>query len=93
MSDRVIRLRVTGRVQGVGFRWFVRSTARRLNVAGWVRNLPDGSVELAAAGSERAISDLTTAVRRGPDGAIVEEIADLPAPEGGSLPRPFEIER
>ena len=93
MSDRAIRLRVTGRVQGVGFRWFVRGAARRLGVAGWVRNNEDGSVELAAAGSDRALGDLTAAVRRGPDGARVEQLTELPAPDAGGLPRPFEIER
>ena len=93
MSERVIRLRVRGRVQGVGFRWFVRSTARRLGVSGWVRNLDDGSVELAAAGSDRALSDLRTAVRRGPEGARVEELEELEAPVQDILPRPFEIDR
>ena len=93
MSERAIRLRVSGRVQGVGFRWFVKSTARRLGLAGWVRNLEDGSVELAARGGERALSDLRVAVRRGPDGARVESVAELAAPEPASLPHPFEIER
>ena len=93
MSERAIRLRVKGRVQGVGFRWFVRTTARRLGIAGWVRNLDDGTVELAARGSDRALSDLRSAVRRGPDGAHVDEVAELAAPDASSLPHPFEIER
>ena len=45
-----IHLRIRGKVQGVGFRWFVREQARRCDLAGWVRNNPDGSVELAARG-------------------------------------------
>ena len=93
MSDRVVRLRVSGRVQGVGFRWFVRSTARRLGLSGWVRNADDGTVELAARGSERALADLKAAVRHGPDGAQVDGVAELAAPDGPSLPHPFEIER
>ena len=47
-----------GYVQGVGFRWKARSSASRLGISGWVRNLPDGSVEMEAEGTERDIADL-----------------------------------
>ncbi len=51
-----------GYVQGVGFRWKARSTASRLGVSGWVRNLDDGSVEMEAEGTERDIEDLISAL-------------------------------
>jgi len=51
-----------GYVQGVGFRWKAKHTARRLGISGWVRNLPDGSVEMEAEGTERDISDLIQAL-------------------------------
>lgn len=77
MSAR--RFRVTGRVQGVGFRaWAVR-TARALGVNGWVRNRLDGSVELLAEGDPAAIDILETACRRGPDAARVDAVTAEPA--------------
>jgi acylphosphatase len=83
---------VRGRVQGVGFRWFVRETAERIGVAGWVRNRPDGSVEVAADGDDAAIQLLRSALARGPSGASVTSIDDLP-PHGTPLVRPFSILR
>ena len=79
-------LRIEGRVQGVGYRaWLVRE-ARRLGLAGWVRNRPDGSVEAVVAGPEPAVQTLLTACRRGPLAArvdrIVEALTDLPEGEG-----------
>jgi len=73
-----MRLRLRGRVQGVGFRWFVRSHARRLHLAGWVANLPDGSVEVAAGGDQNKLDELKRAVRQGPEGAEVSELHELP---------------
>jgi acylphosphatase len=93
LSQHAIRLRVRGRVQGVGFRWWVRDRARRLGVAGWVRNLDDGDVELAAAGAVEAIGKLLSAVREGPPGARVDEVVELAAPDANGLHLPFEIER
>ena len=84
--------RVTGRVQGVGFRWFARQQARRWGVRGWVRNLPDGSVEIAACGSDEAVAGLMAAVRRGPPGAEVEHIENL-SKGVGEFPDPFSILR
>jgi len=70
------RLVIEGRVQGVGFRaWMVRE-ARRLGLAGWVRNMPDGSVEAVIAGPEPAVQALLTACRRGPAAARVDRIAE-----------------
>ena len=85
--------RVTGRVQGVGFRWFARQQARRWGVRGWVRNLPDGSVEIAAQGSADAIEGLLAAVRRGPPGAEVADIEKLSSGGLTEFPDPFSILR
>jgi acylphosphatase len=72
-----LHVRVTGRVQGVGFRWYVRAEAERLGLGGWVRNRPDGSVELAADGPEDAQDALLAAVRRGPPSAIVSRVESM----------------
>lgn len=62
---------VSGKVQGVGFRAYVRRQARALGVSGWVRNRSDGSVEVSACGTERQLQDLTSVLRRGPPGSQV----------------------
>ena len=87
-----IRLHVTGVVQGVGFRWFTRERARRLGLAGWVRNNADGSVEIVVEGSEGALERFVAEVRRGPDGAAVSEVRRDPEAAGERLPAPFAIE-
>ena len=83
----MVRLRavVRGVVQGVGFRWFVSEQADALGISGWVKNRPDGSVELEAEGSPEALERFTTAVRRGPEAADVTDVVleDL-QPRGGS---------
>lgn len=73
----VLHVQVTGRVQGVGFRWFVRVSARRLQLSGWVKNRPDGSVEVAAAGSGDRVIELRKLLARGPDGATVTAVVDV----------------
>lgn len=83
------RFRIHGRVQGVGFRWWTRSLARRLGLAGSVRNLPDGTVEVRAAGPAAAISRLRTELAAGPPGATVERIEEEPDP--GLASTEFEI--
>ena len=67
---------IHGRVQGVGFRWWTRSLATRLGIQGSVRNLPDGSVELRAAGDKDAIARLRAALNDGPPGSVVERIEE-----------------
>jgi acylphosphatase len=84
---------VTGRVQGVGFREFIRTIAQRLGIAGWVRNREDGSVEVAASGNPSQIETLLAAVRRGPAGGNVLEMRTLPIDEQDVLPKPFVIRR
>ena len=66
--------RITGRVQGVGFRNFTQMRARQLGVTGWVRNVQDGSVRLEAEGPRGALEDLLNAVRDGPRMARVEDV-------------------
>jgi len=68
------RFVISGRVQGVGFRHFVQSIAVREAVVGWVRNLDDGRVETAAAGSADAMERFERAVRQGPSGARVDRV-------------------
>ena len=72
-----IHLSIVGRVQGVGFRWFVRVAGRRLGLSGWVRNREDGTVEVAASGPEEKLAEFRRQVSRGPDGAHVTGVMDL----------------
>jgi acylphosphatase len=88
-----LHVRVTGRVQGVGFRWFVRERARRLGLAGWVRNLGDGSVEVAAAGDPGQLDLLIGELRRGPQGSAVEDVMPIAEVVESPLPSPFNILR
>jgi acylphosphatase len=68
------RYRISGRVQGVGFRYFTHAAAERENVHGWVRNLPDGRVEASAEGEADALDRFERALRHGPPGARVEDL-------------------
>lgn len=79
MSAR--RAVVQGRVQGVGFRFFAERAARELGVRGWVRNLPDGSVETVAEGDDEAIATFIERLKRGPLSSRVDrvEVAEAPA--------------
>lgn len=69
------RYLVSGQVQAVGFRWFARATARRLGVAGWVRNLPSGQVEAEGQGKPEELEAFELELRRGPPGSLVTEFA------------------
>ena len=71
---------VEGFVQGVGFRWFVRSTAEQLDLTGYVKNLRDGNVEVYAAGSQKALDELRSKLEQGPLGARVAAVYESPAP-------------
>lgn len=66
---------VTGRVQGVSFRWYTEERARELGVNGWVRNEPDGSVALHAEGADEAVDALVAWCRTGPSLAGVGNVA------------------
>jgi len=88
-----LRLLVRGAVQGVGFRWFARETAQRLGVAGWVRNCPDGSVEIAVGGDDSRVEQFAAAIARGPHHSSVSEVSRDPLGGGEELVKPFEIRR
>ena len=86
-------MRVAGRVQGVGFRWFTQRQAKKHGVTGWVRNRTDGTVELEAWGSEEELSRFRSAVRSGPAISSVSNLEESPV-DGGSedqAPLSFEI--
>ncbi len=70
----MIKAHITGMVQGVGFRYYVWKQARHLGLAGYVRNLPDGSVEAEAEGEEEKLNKFIEALKAGPSGAVVEDV-------------------
>ena len=72
----VLHFLVQGRVQGVGFRWFVHREASELSLHGWVRNTEDGDVEVLAAGETADLDELRASLRRGPRGSRVDRIVE-----------------
>lgn len=77
---RTVHIFVSGKVQGVGFRYFTKYVARSLGVNGWVRNLEDGRVEIKATGSEEAIKKFIEKIHKGPIMADVRSVSveDVP---------------
>jgi acylphosphatase len=71
------RYLITGRVQGVGFRWFVEREARAIGIGGWVRNNEDGAVEVLASGSHEQLARLRKALESGPRAARVDEVQEF----------------
>lgn len=65
---------VEGRVQGVGYRWFVQKTAVKLGLNGWVRNLPNGAVEVECEGDSQTLTRLIEQMKLGPSDAIVQNL-------------------
>jgi len=83
---------VTGRVQGVGFRWFVDREARLIGLAGWVRNNPDGNVEVLASGSDEQLAKLKTKLKQGPRASRVDEVIEEDASDEVVRNKSFQIE-
>jgi acylphosphatase len=84
---------VKGRVQGVGFRWFVHREAAEIGLRGWVRNTDDGRVEVVAAGDAQQLAELRAALHKGSLGSRVDAVVehDLEDSEGETLEQ-FKIE-
>jgi acylphosphatase len=72
---------VRGRVQGVGFRWFVHREASELELKGWVRNTEDGDVEVVVAGDPDSLAELRASLHRGPRGSRVDKVIEHPLAE------------
>jgi acylphosphatase len=89
----VLHFLIRGRVQGVGFRWFVHREAAELGLRGWVRNTDAGDVELVAAGAPEDLAELRTLLHQGSRGSRVDAVIEheLTAAEGESLGA-FQIE-
>lgn len=82
------RFRLTGRVQGVGFRYFAESAALVEGLTGWVQNQPDGSVEVVAEGDRESVVRFEAKLRRGPAGARIERVdvdEDVPSGRAGGF--------
>jgi acylphosphatase len=89
----VLHFLIRGRVQGVGFRWFVHQEAAELGLHGWVRNTDTGEVEVLASGSPEALEDLRKELHKGSRGSRVDAVIEheLAESEASSL-GPFQIE-
>ncbi len=89
----VVHFLIRGRVQGVGFRWFVHREAAELGLRGWVRNTDAGEVEVVAAGDAGTIAELRAELRKGSRGSRVDAVIEheLTEAEGEPLGA-FEIE-
>jgi acylphosphatase len=89
----VLHFLIQGRVQGVGFRWFVQREASELDLRGWVRNTEEGEVEVVASGSAEDLAKLRAILRRGPRGSRVDRLVEryLDESEAKGL-RSFQIE-
>jgi acylphosphatase len=89
MTSTAVQVRVSGRVQGVAFRWEAQHAAQKLGVTGWVRNEPDGSVVAHVEGEPDAVNDMVVWLRTGPPAARVSDVAVRDAAPSGATS--FEI--
>ena len=72
----VLHFLIQGRVQGVGFRWYVHREASELDLRGWVRNTEEGDVEVVASGTAADLAELRASLRRGPRGSRVDRLVE-----------------
>jgi acylphosphatase len=79
------RLRISGQVQGVGYRLWATRTAASLGLRGWVRNRTDGSVEALVTGTPQTVAAMIEAARKGPVGARVTDVTVTPDKDDGSV--------
>jgi acylphosphatase len=84
-SEQSVRVRITGRVQGVGYRLWATRTAASLGLRGWVRNRFDGGVEALVTGAPERVDAMIEACWRGPRAAHVSEVTAVPDSDDGSL--------
>jgi acylphosphatase len=84
-AEETLRLRITGKVQGVGYRFWATRTAANLGLRGWVRNRHDSSVEMLATGASEGVAAMVEAARKGPAGAHVAEVTATPDDDDGSV--------
>ena len=82
---KAVRILISGQVQGVGFRWFAEKLASELAVAGYIRNLPEGHVEVLAQADEQTLENFCRELRQGPRFAHVEELSMKAVPVDASL--------
>jgi acylphosphatase len=81
VATMVLHFLIQGRVQGVGFRWYVHREASELELRGWVRNTEDGEVEVVATGTAEDLAELRASLRRGPRGSRVDRLIEHPLDE------------
>lgn len=86
---RTVRVRITGRVQGVSYRYWTERNAAALGLDGWVRNRRDGAVEALFSGADEAVFEMLKRCWEGPAPALVEEVAIVE--EGGAAPHGFSV--
>ena len=84
-SEETVRLRITGKVQGVGYRLWAMRTAESIGLRGWVRNRLDGSVEALVTGVPEDVAAMIDASRNGPPGARVIDVTATPDADDGSI--------
>jgi len=91
VAEAAARWLITGEVQGVGFRWFAARHGQSLGLRGWVRNLPDGRVEVTAAGEKALLLEMGARLQAGPRFARVEQVEQSDIPHEDVKAKSFEI--
>lgn len=91
MKTKEIKYNVKGRVQGVGFRFYTQKKAIDTGISGYVKNLPDGSVEVVASGSDSQLAEFKKHLETGPSMALVQSIEQQKQPVSKKRYRGFKI--